>query len=162
MGNVFYLEEDIEFPDVYGIITDLPPWKMCYIIAELIGVQLSHEDILNRAPDPIEKVYEQQLVSFEKYVWTDEESGQFIHLIENSKKIDATPPQENINKELFEDVPMGGQQLHLLEEWSDVKFLIRTEGVESFFDPFQLKQIGGVRMIIKSSASEFKNGEKII
>ncbi len=162
MGNVFYLEEEIEFPDVFGIITDLPPWKMCYLIAGETGIQLSHEDILNRPPDPIEKVYNQQLITFEKYLWSDDEGDQFIHLIENRKQLDLPPDPKELNKGLFDDVPRREQYLYLLEEWSHVKYLIRAEGVNSLFNPLELKHINGIRMIIQSSASEFKNGEKII
>lgn len=163
MGNVFILDEDIEFPDVYGVITDLPPWKMCYLIARQSGLELSHEDILNRPTDPIKHISHNELTTFEKYIWFDEDTEQFLHLIENKKSVERSTTGENTkNKDLFGDVSVGKQYIYLLEEWSHVNYLIRTEGLESVFNPFNLKGLQGVRMVVKTSTSDFKNYDKIL
>lgn len=162
MGNVFCLEPEEDFPEIFGVVASIPPWKMCYIIAEKAKVELVHEDALMNSPTPIQLVYESNLITFEQYVWYDDENEQFIHLIQNRVKQIIRAKDRNGNNTLFGSVDEQEKEFLLLEEWKNVDYLIKTEGCAGFFDPNMLRLEKKIRMVLNSTVDQFKNYEKIV
>ncbi|PLX15630.1 MAG: IPExxxVDY family protein [Salinivirgaceae bacterium] len=162
MGNVFCLEPEENFPEIYGVVASLPPWKMCYLLSKVANVELIHEDALNTAPPPIQLVTGSSMITFEKFVWLDVENEQFIHLVQNIAKSKVKTESLVSNNTLFGDVDLDEQSFTLLSEWGDVNYLIKTEGCEDFFDPYALKNEKGIRMVLKSTVDQFKNYDKIV
>jgi hypothetical protein len=162
MGNVFCLEPEENFPEIFGVVASLPPWKMCFLLSKIANVELVHEDALNIALPPIQLVIGSTMVTFEKFLWLDDENEQFIHLIQNKAKSKVHAGSSSSNNSLFGDVDIAEQSYILLNEWRDVNYLIKMEGCESFFDPYELKNEKGVRMILKSTVDQFRNYDKIV
>jgi hypothetical protein len=162
MPDVFCLEPENDFPEIYGLISSLPPWKMCYVLSKKNKIELMHEDVSENALPPIQLVDGSSFISFDRYVWFNEEFEQFIHLIQNKVVANVSINNADNANTLFALEETKEQTYMLLNEWKQVDYLIRTEGCEDFFNPFSLKEEKGVRMVLQSNMDQFKNYDKII
>ncbi len=162
MSIVLTFEPEDDFPEIFGIVSDLPPWKMCFLISRFTGLELGHEDAMDNAGPPFQLVNNAELFAFEKYIWTDDEENRYLNLINNRMLVENQISKSGQQNLLFPDEENSPTSIYLLEEWNYVNYLIKTEGLEDIFNPFDLKNIPGIRMVISATADKFKNYEKII
>lgn len=162
MADVFCLEPEDDFPEIFGIVSSLPPWKMCYLISKVTNLELIHEDVAENSPPPIQIIEGAVFVTFERYVWFSEENEQFIHLIQNKVVSNIEVDKGGDGSTLFRSEETNERTFTLLQEWGQVNYLIRTEGCNDFFNPYLLKEEKWVRMVLKSTMDQFKNYDKII
>ncbi len=162
MSNILTLELEHDYPEIFGIISDLAPWKMCFLLSNYTGLELTHEDALDKAGAPIQLIQNSNLYAFERYLWASEDDPCFLSLINNKLLVDSPVDKSKQTGSLFQEDDRPQKSIHLLDEWNYVNYLLRTEGLEEIFDPFGLKNIPGIRMVISSTADQFKNYEKVI
>lgn len=158
------LDMEVEFPDIFGIVTDLPPWKLCRLVSRGFGFELAHQDIAPNASEPLNVIVDNNIYYFEKYIWQSDSNENVFQLIQNVIKVPSSATKENNPNfgSLFETVAPQNLELYILPEWKDVAYIVYTEGYDYPFVFNQLKNIQGVRMVLKSPINKFKNYSKIL
>mgnify|MGYP001610224843 CR=1 FL=1 len=161
MSLVFELEEDNEYFPLYGLVTDLAGFKICARLSKIIGVELTHELAYEKKHKAISLSINNETIFFDKYIWADKGSEHRIELIHNIASLPAgnsktTNPMGLFQDELFEE------QVFLLQEWKEVRYIIKVEGENCFFKPQDLKKISGVRMVLEEPIEKFKEYNRIL
>lgn len=158
------LDMEVDFPDIFGIVTDLPPWKLCRLVSRVFGFELAHQDIAPNASEPLNVIVDNNIYYFEKYIWQSDSNENVFQLIQNIIKVPnfkSVDPNSDFGS-LFETVAPQNQELFILPEWKDVGYIVYTEGFDHLYIFSQLKKIQGVRMVLRSPINKFKNYSKIL
>jgi hypothetical protein len=87
MAHVLSMDVDVEYPDIYGVISDLPSYKMCAQISRFLRLELVHEDALLNTPPPITEIVAGEMITYEKFIWADAEAEAFFYLINNQVEV---------------------------------------------------------------------------
>jgi hypothetical protein len=161
MAHVLTLDSDVEYPNIYGIISDLPSHKMCAQISHFLGHDLVHEDALLDTPPPITEIVSGEMITFEKFIWVDTEAEAFFYLINNRVEMEGASPVSEENT-LFQTEETQKKTYFLLPEWKKVSYLVHTEGLENIIEIDQLKSVRGIRFVMKEPINKFKKYSKIL
>lgn len=158
------LDMEVDFPDIFGMVTDLPPWKLCRLVSRVFGFELVHQDVAPNAPQPLNAIVDNNIYYFEKFIWQSNSNESLFQLIQNVIKVPSSNLAENnLNLgSLFDTVAPPDKELFFLPEWKNVAYIVYTEGYDYPFVFNQLKNIQGVRMVLKSPINKFKNYSKIL
>lgn len=164
MANVFMLDMEVEFPDIFGLVTDLPPWKLCSLVSRELGIELQHHDVTPNAGDPIEVVVDNNTYSFEKFYCPTESLEKVFHLIQNVIKVPVSQSNRNQSESetLFNlEIPEFVEE-YILSEWKHANFIVYIEELDIDFIGEKLKNIPGIRMVLRAPINKFKNYSKIL